>query len=286
MKRLPIFLYGVASYAVSLAVFLYAFGFIGNFWVPKSMDSPRDVPLMSALLINLTLLGLFAVQHSVMARPWFKRWWTRFVPQAAERSTYLLFSNICMVALFWFWQPMGGVIWNITSPAGVNAMYALYAGGWVLLLYATFLINHFDLFGLRQVWLHLRGKPYSPLPFASRCHGLRVPGRRRHQHRAARWPCEGTAQDRRPSWTRARPPEARRPPRCHVPGPSARAPWLPARAPRTSCDRWHDYAPGLPARASAPTPTRLGRAQAQPAPPQAEPSIASRATTPCALLPR
>ena len=167
MKRLPIFLYGVASYAVSLAVFLYAFGFIGNFWVPKSMDSPRDVPLMSALLINLTLLGLFAVQHSVMARPWFKRWWTRFVPQAAERSTYLLFSNICMVALFWFWQPMGGVVWNITAPAGINTMYALYAGGWVLLLYATFLINHFDLFGLRQVWLHLRGKPYSALPFAS-----------------------------------------------------------------------------------------------------------------------
>jgi protein-S-isoprenylcysteine O-methyltransferase Ste14 len=167
MKRLPLFLYGVASYAVSLAVFLYAFGFIVNLWVPKSMDSPRDVPLTSALLVNLVLLGIFAVQHSVMARPWFKRWWTQFVPPAAERSTYLLFSNACLIALYWFWQPMGGVIWNLESPAAVNAMYTLYAAGWLLLLYTTFLINHFDLFGLRQVWLYLRGRPYTPLPFAS-----------------------------------------------------------------------------------------------------------------------
>ena len=167
MKRLPIFLYGVASYAVFFAVFLYAIGFIGNFWVPKSMDSPRDVPLTTALLINLALLGLFAVQHSVMARPWFKRWWTRLVPEPAERSTYVLFSSLCLIALFWFWQPMGGVIWEVGSPAGINAMYVVYAAGWLLLLYATFLINHFDLFGLRQVWLHLRGKPYTRLPFRS-----------------------------------------------------------------------------------------------------------------------
>ena len=167
MKRLPLFLYGVASYAVFFAVFLYAIGFIGNLWVPKSMDSPRDVPLTAALLINLGLLGLFAVQHSVMARPWFKRWWTRFVPQAAERSTYVLFSSVCLIALFWFWQPMGGVVWDIQSPAGINTMYIVYAAGWLLLLYSTFLINHFDLFGLRQVWLHLMGKPYTPVPFAS-----------------------------------------------------------------------------------------------------------------------
>jgi protein-S-isoprenylcysteine O-methyltransferase Ste14 len=167
MKRLPLFLYGVASYAVFFAVFLYAIGFIGNLWVPKSMDSPRDVPFVTALLVNLGLLGLFAVQHSVMARPAFKRWWTRVVPQAAERSTYVLFSSLCLIALFWYWQPMGGVVWDITASAGVTAMYTVYAAGWLLLLYSTFLINHFDLFGLRQVWLHLLGRPYTPVPFAS-----------------------------------------------------------------------------------------------------------------------
>jgi protein-S-isoprenylcysteine O-methyltransferase Ste14 len=165
MKRLPLFLYGLVCYAVFFAVFLYAIGFIGNFWVPKSMDSPRDVPMATALLVNLGLLGLFAVQHSVMARPAFKRWWTRLVPEAAERSTYVLFSSLALIALFWFWQPMGGLIWQLESPAAVNTMYVVYAAGWLLLLYSTFLINHFDLFGLRQVWLHLRGKPYTQLAF-------------------------------------------------------------------------------------------------------------------------
>lgn len=167
MKRLSVFLYGIASYAVSLVVFLYAAGFIGNFGVPKTMDSPSEVPLSSALLINLGLLALFAVQHSVMARPGFKRWWTRFVPEPAERSTYVLFSSLCMVALFWYWQPMGGVIWDVQSTAGVYALYGVYAAGWLLLFYTTFLINHFDLLGLRQVWLYLRGMPYTPVPFAS-----------------------------------------------------------------------------------------------------------------------
>ena len=167
MKRLPIFLYGLASYAVFFAVFLYAVGFIGNLWVPKSMDSPREVSLTTALLVDLGLLALFAVQHSVMARPWFKREWTRLIPEPAERSTYVLFSSLCLVALFWFWQPLGGRVWAITSTAGINAMYAVYAAGWLLLLYSTFLINHFDLFGLRQVWLHLRGRRYTPVPFRS-----------------------------------------------------------------------------------------------------------------------
>ena len=167
MKRLPVFLFGLASYAVFFVVFLYGIGFIGNFWVPKSMDSPREVSLTTALLVNLGLLGLFAVQHSVMARPWFKRWWTRIVPESAERSTYVLFSSLCLAVLFWYWQPMGGVIWDIESPAGINAMYIVYGAGWLLLLYTTFLINHFDLFGLRQGWLHLRGKPYTSVPFRS-----------------------------------------------------------------------------------------------------------------------
>src|SRR6185295_1966968 len=116
MKRLAIFVYGLACYAVFFGTFLYAVGFIANLWVPKSIDSPRDVALGTALLVNLGLLTLFALQHSVMARPAFKRWWTRFVPESAERSTYVLFASLAWTALFWFWQPMGGLVWNITAP--------------------------------------------------------------------------------------------------------------------------------------------------------------------------
>jgi len=169
MKRLLIFVYGVLSYAVFFATFLYAIGFIGNLWpnswVAKSIDSAPQVPLMNALLTNLALLGVFAVQHSVMARPAFKRWWTRIVPESAERSTYTLFSTLALIALFVFWQPIGGVIWNVVSPLGQALLYSAYAFGWILLLISTFLINHFDLFGLRQVWLQLLGKPYQSLPF-------------------------------------------------------------------------------------------------------------------------
>ncbi|MBK7116932.1 MAG: isoprenylcysteine carboxylmethyltransferase family protein [Proteobacteria bacterium] len=165
MKRAFVLLYGMACYAVFFAVFLYAIGFIGNFAVPKSMDSPRDVAFGTALAVNLGLLALFAVQHSVMARPAFKRWWTRIVPEPAERSTYVLFSSLALVALFWFWQPMGGTIWTVTAPAAVATLHVTYALGWALLLYSTFLINHFDLFGLRQVWLHAMGRPYTRLEF-------------------------------------------------------------------------------------------------------------------------
>jgi protein-S-isoprenylcysteine O-methyltransferase Ste14 len=167
MKRLLIFCYGIASYTLALAVFLYAAGFIGNFWVPTTLDSPRDAPLAAALLVNLGLLAVFAVQHSVMARPFFKRWLTRFVPEAAERSTYVLVSSLLMIAMFLWWQPMGGSVWNIESQAGIKAMYAVYFAGWLLLLYTTFLINHFDLFGLRQVSLQLIGRPYTPVQFRS-----------------------------------------------------------------------------------------------------------------------
>jgi protein-S-isoprenylcysteine O-methyltransferase Ste14 len=164
-KRVSIFLYGVASYAIFFATFLYAVGFIGNLWVPKAIDSPREVAMGTALLVNLGLLGLFAVQHSVMARPAFKRWWTRIVPEPAERSTYVLFSSVALIVLFWFWQPMGGVIWEAQSQAGIDTLYGLYAAGWALLLYCSFLIDHFDLFGLRQVWLQLVGKSCTPLNF-------------------------------------------------------------------------------------------------------------------------
>jgi protein-S-isoprenylcysteine O-methyltransferase Ste14 len=160
-----VFAYGLASYAVSLVTLVYAVGFIGNFAVPKSIDSPSTTPFWQALGVNLALLTLFAVQHSVMARPAFKRWWTRFVPEPAERSTYVLFSSLALIALFVFWQPMGGTIWRFDHSLTRIALYTVFAGGWLLILATTYLINHFDLFGLRQVWLHLRGRPYTPLEF-------------------------------------------------------------------------------------------------------------------------
>jgi protein-S-isoprenylcysteine O-methyltransferase Ste14 len=165
MKRWLIFLYGVVSYAIFFATFLYAIGFIGNLWVPKSIDSARDTSIGVALLINGGLLGLFAIQHSVMARPAFKRWWTRIIPQEAERSTYTLLSSLALIALFAFWEPMGGIVWSVESPVARALIYGAYAFGWLLVLVSTFLINHFDLFGLRQVWLQLRRVPYTPLQF-------------------------------------------------------------------------------------------------------------------------
>jgi protein-S-isoprenylcysteine O-methyltransferase Ste14 len=144
---------------------LYAIGFLGNFGVPKSIDSGPQLPLPQALAINLALLGLFALQHSIMARQWFKKAWTRVVPAMVERSTYVLFSSVAMFLLFWKWQPLGGVIWNVESSAGRMIAYGLFAAGLLLVLAATFLINHFDLFGLRQVWLYLLGRPYTSLKF-------------------------------------------------------------------------------------------------------------------------
>ncbi len=165
LKRVLVFVYGVAGYGVFFATFLYAVGFLGNFVVPKTMDSPSRMPFFYALGIDLLLLGIFAVQHSVMARPWFKRAWTRVVPEAAERSTYVLLSSLALIALFAYWQPLGGTVWNVENPTGRLVMYQLFGLGFGLVLIATFLINHFDLFGLRQVWLYLIGKPYTQLTF-------------------------------------------------------------------------------------------------------------------------
>jgi protein-S-isoprenylcysteine O-methyltransferase Ste14 len=158
-------IYGVASYGLFLGVFVYAVGFIGGFATPTRIDGVPGRPLSQALAIDLGLLALFAVQHSVMARPGFKRWWTRFVPEAVERSTYVLLSSLAMVALFAWWEPIGGIVWD--APAGLarNSVIALYLLGWALLLYTTFLIDHFDLFGLRQVWNRLRGHRYEPPKF-------------------------------------------------------------------------------------------------------------------------
>ena len=165
MNRVSGLIYGFISYAIFFATFLYAIGFVGNIFVPKGIDSFPNVPVTQALLINLGLLGIFAIQHSVMARPVFKRWFTRFIPRAMERSTYTLFSSLALIVLFSFWEPMGGLVWNIESPLGVALMYGGFAFGWLLVLVCTFLINHFDLFGLRQVWLNFRNKPYTPLDF-------------------------------------------------------------------------------------------------------------------------
>jgi len=165
MSRSLSFLYGVLAYVMFLGVFLYAIGFLGNFGVPTTLDAARSGPIGEALLVNALLLGLFAVQHSVMARPWFKRWVTRIIPQTIERSTYVLASNLAMILLFWQWRPMGGVLWDVSGTGFGMALQALFAFGWLLVLVSTFLINHFDLFGLRQVWMNLRGKEYEPLSF-------------------------------------------------------------------------------------------------------------------------
>src|SRR5690349_11890924 len=165
LNRTLIFAYGVICYAVFFATFVYALGFVGNFGVPRAIDGAPRVDLSTALLTDLALLGVFAIQHSVMARPVFKRWFTKVVPESAERSTYVLFSSLAMIVLFALWQPMGGVIWDVGSPVARAIIYAAFGFGWALLLFSTFLINHFDLFGLRQVWLVLLGKPYTTLPF-------------------------------------------------------------------------------------------------------------------------
>ena len=167
MKRIAVFIYGVVAYAMFLGVFLYLAGFVGNLLVPTALDGPAQGPLGVALLVNAALVALFGVQHSVIARPWVKRLLTRHIPVAGERSTYVLMSNLALIVLVWQWRPMGGVIWDVQDPVGRAVLYGLFASGWLIVLVTTFLINHFDLFGLRQVWLYLRGRPYTHLRFVT-----------------------------------------------------------------------------------------------------------------------
>ena len=164
MKRIIAFVYGAACYGVFFATLLYAVGFLGNFGVPKSIDSGPDGNIWEALGIDAALLAVFALQHSIMARPWFKRAWTRIVPEPVERSTYVLFSSLALLAMFWQWRPVGGVVWSMEG-IGAAVMLGLYAAGLMIVLLSTFLINHFDLFGLRQVYLYLMGREYTPLEF-------------------------------------------------------------------------------------------------------------------------
>lgn len=167
LKRITFFAYGTLAYLIFLGTFLYAVGFIGNFGVPTTLDGAARQPIAVSLIIDVALLTLFAVQHSVMARKWFKEWWTRTVPKQLERSTYVLFSSAALILLFWQWRPLGGVVWSIDDPVGRLVLRGMFAFGWGLVLFSTFLINHFDLFGLRQVWLYLLGRPYTTLQFGT-----------------------------------------------------------------------------------------------------------------------
>ncbi len=158
MGRIIGFLFGLVAYLVFLPTFLYAIGFVTGLLVPKTIDSGPVVPLAEALIINILLMSLFAVQHSAMARKPFKQWWTQFVPVSVERSTYVLLTSLALILLFWQWRPIPTVVWEITNPQIAMAVTALSLAGWLLVLFSTFLINHFELFGLRQVAINLAGR--------------------------------------------------------------------------------------------------------------------------------
>ena len=168
MKRYLTIGYGGAAYALFLVVFLYLVGFVGGFLVPRTVDHGIAAPIGQAIVVNTALVALFGVQHSVMARPWFKRWWTRFIPASIERSTYVWLSNAVLLLLYWQWRTMPAVIWHVQLPAGRLVVWVLFWLGWATALTSTFLINHFDLFGLRQVYLAAREKPYTNLDFRTR----------------------------------------------------------------------------------------------------------------------
>ncbi len=167
MKRWTVLIYAIGCYAGFLAIFLYLAGWLGNLVVPQSIDQTGSRPGQLAAFTNLLLVALFGVQHSVMARPKFKKLWTRIIPKPVERSTYVLCTNLVLLVLFWQWQPMEGMVWDLNHPLGRAAVYGLYIAGWLTVLVTTFLINHFDLFGLRQAWLYFRRQAYTPVPFAT-----------------------------------------------------------------------------------------------------------------------
>jgi protein-S-isoprenylcysteine O-methyltransferase Ste14 len=165
MGRLIAFVYGLIAYVAFFATILYAIGFVENLWVPKSIDTGGGTPIATALIINLLLMSVFAIQHSVMARKPFKAWWTQFVPASVERTTYVLFSSLALILLFWQWRAMPAVIWQVAGGTTANAILALSLVGWVIVFSSTFMINHFELFGLHQVANNLSGRPMPQMRF-------------------------------------------------------------------------------------------------------------------------
>jgi protein-S-isoprenylcysteine O-methyltransferase Ste14 len=167
VRRIVYFVYGALAYLLFLATLLYAVAFVGGFAVPSSLDGRATTDFPTALAIDSALLGVFAIQHSVMARRWFKRKWTQIVPCAIERSTYVLAASLALDLLFWQWRPLGGTVWTVDHPVARAAVWTIFAFGWLQVLVMTFYINHFDLFGLRQVWLHRMGRQYTRVGFVT-----------------------------------------------------------------------------------------------------------------------
>lgn len=168
MSKVLSLLYGVVCYGAFFLSFLYAIGFVGNLIVPKSIDSGVESSLSRSLMINVVLLGLFAGQHTLMARPAFKRWWTKFVPVQVERSTFVLAASLLLSLLYWRWIPMPSVIWSVEAPVGKALLLGLFWLGWLTVLFSTLIVDHFDLFGLRQVWVYWRGEEYRHPPLQSK----------------------------------------------------------------------------------------------------------------------
>ena len=168
MKRFMFLAYGVITYVIFFATFCYALGFVTELFVPKHISSPALMPVKYPILLNALLLGIFAIQHSTMARPAFKKWWTQYVPAEIERTTFVLITCILFIAMFILWQPIGGILWSISDPVLSTIITSVAMIGAGIVLISTFIINHFDLFGLRQVWLQFKGKPYTHLKFQKR----------------------------------------------------------------------------------------------------------------------